>query len=214
LSTSWSMDTTSPTSTITPLPQATTNPRFLVSATGSDPLGSGGSPASGIASFALFVSTDGGPFALLATVPASSPSALFAGQVGHTYSFYSVATDNAGNTQPTPASAQATVQVITPLAVASISPVTPDPRNTPVLAINVTLSAMADPQGFDFHALSLTRNGGPNLVDAATTVTPITATGYLIGGLGGETAAGGTTSLASRAYYPQHPSSQPPRRSA
>ena len=42
----------------------------------------------------------------------ANPSALFTGQPGHTYGFYSVATDNAGNVQPTPTSAQATTQIV------------------------------------------------------------------------------------------------------
>jgi hypothetical protein len=41
-------------------------------------------------------------------------SATFTGQFGHTYGFYSVATDNVGNRQPTPTAAQATIQLIDP----------------------------------------------------------------------------------------------------
>ena len=47
------------------------------------------------------------------TVTPANPSATFTGQAGHTYGFYSVATDNAGNVQPTPTAAQATTQVVT-----------------------------------------------------------------------------------------------------
>ena len=65
LSTSWLMDTTPPTSTVSPLPQTTTATSFTVSVTGSDPIGSNGSTPSGIASFAIYVSTDGGAFTLL-----------------------------------------------------------------------------------------------------------------------------------------------------
>ena len=78
--------------------------------TASDPNGSGGSTPSGLASIAIYVSTDGGPFTLFTTVLPATPSATFTGQAGHTYGFYSVATDQAGNVQPTPATAQATIR--------------------------------------------------------------------------------------------------------
>ena len=112
LSTSWLMDTTPPTSTVGSLPAQTTSTSFLVSASGTDPNGSNGSTPSGIASFTLYVSEDGGPFSLFATVTPANPSALFTGQPGHTYGFYSIATDNAGNVQPTPLEAQATTEVV------------------------------------------------------------------------------------------------------
>ena len=112
MSTSWLMDTTPPSSTVGSLPSTTSNISVLVSVSGSDPNGSGGSTPSGIASFALYVSTDGGPFTLFVTVTPANPSALFTGQAGDTYGFYSVATDNAGNVQPTPGGAQATVQIV------------------------------------------------------------------------------------------------------
>ncbi len=59
----------------------------------------GGSPPSGLASFDIYSSTNGGAWSLWTSVPASSPSANFTGQSNTTYAFYSRATDNAGNTQ-------------------------------------------------------------------------------------------------------------------
>ncbi|MGO8897662.1 MAG: beta strand repeat-containing protein [Isosphaeraceae bacterium] len=112
MSASWLMDTTPPTSTVGSLPAQTTSTSFLVSASGTDPNGSNGSAPSGIASFALYVSVDGGAFTAFATVTPANPSALFTGQPGHTYGFYSVATDNAGNVQPIPSGAQATTEVV------------------------------------------------------------------------------------------------------
>ena len=41
-------------------------------------------------------------FSFWTTVTPANPSATFTGQTGHTYGFYSVATDAAGNVQPTP----------------------------------------------------------------------------------------------------------------
>ncbi len=111
LSTSWLMDTTPPTSSVNPLPSLTTLTSFLVTAAGTDPSGAGGSMPSGIASFAIYVSADGGPFTLFATVTPYVPSAVFVGTPGDTYGFYSVAKDEAGNVQPTPTEAQATTEV-------------------------------------------------------------------------------------------------------
>ena len=98
LSTSWLMDITPPTSAINPLPSQTTSTSFIVSVTASEP--SGASP--GIASIAIYDSVNGGAFTLFATVTPAHPSAAFTGQIGDTYGFYSIATDNLGNVQTTP----------------------------------------------------------------------------------------------------------------
>ena len=142
LSTSWLMDTTPPTSTVSPLAQTTTAASFTVSVTGSDPTGSNGSTPSGIASFAIYVSTDNGPYTLFATVTPANPSALFTGQPGHAYGFYSVATDNAGNVQPTP-SAQATTEVVSPAVDTTMSlQSSEDPSK---LGDSVTFTATVNP---------------------------------------------------------------------
>ncbi len=49
---------------------------------------------------------NGGPFAIWQN-QTKQTSAIYNGQLGHTYAFYTVATDNVGNVQPTPAQAQA-----------------------------------------------------------------------------------------------------------
>ncbi len=95
LSTQWLMDTTPPTSTISPLPQRETSLVFPVSVTGSD----GGSPASGVASYDIYSSTNGGTWTFWTNVPATSPTASFTGQSNTTYAFYSIAHDLAGNVQ-------------------------------------------------------------------------------------------------------------------
>ena len=122
MSASWLMDSTPPTSTVGLLPAQTTSTSFLVSAGGSDPNGSSGSAPSGIASFSLFVSEDGGGFSAFATVTPANPSALFTGESGHAYGFYSVATDNAGYVQPTPASAQQTVEIFQTATATTVTP--------------------------------------------------------------------------------------------
>lgn len=78
-----------------------------------------------MSSIAIFVSTDNGPFSLLTTVTPVNPTALFTGQPGNLYGFFSVATDNAGNVQPTPVAAQTTIEIVPALSVVAITPVAP-----------------------------------------------------------------------------------------
>ena len=72
----------------------------------------GGDALSGVRSYTIYVSTDGGEFEpwLEGT---TDTSATFSGRFGHTYSFYSVAVDNVGNEEPPPDSPDVTVHVRT-----------------------------------------------------------------------------------------------------
>jgi hypothetical protein len=75
--------------------------------------GSPGPGATSITSYAIYVSDNGGGFTpFLAQTTANS--ATFTGQFGHTYGFYSVATNNLGIAQPTPPTAQASTTVTSP----------------------------------------------------------------------------------------------------
>ena len=69
---------------------------FTVNWSGQDDPG-----GSGIAHYNVYVSDDDGPFTLWQS-NTTQTSATYTGQNGHTYGFYSVATDNVGNQQPTP----------------------------------------------------------------------------------------------------------------
>src|SRR5439155_2044684 len=80
---------------------------FTVSWSGQDDAG-----GSGIASFDVLVSDNGGAFTPLLQATTKT-STVFTGQVGHTYGFFTVATDNLGHRQATPAAAQATTLVTT-----------------------------------------------------------------------------------------------------
>lgn len=95
------VDTVAPTSSVSVL-AAFSKPSFLVSWSGTDDAG-----GSGIATYSVFVSDNGGPFTFFQNNTAQT-SATFNGAVGHVYGFYSVATDKAGNAQATPTAAQAT----------------------------------------------------------------------------------------------------------
>jgi len=68
---------------------------------------------SGVAAYDAFVSTDGGPFTPFQSATTAT-SAVFAGQDGHTYAFYTVASDNVGNRQATPTTAQASTRLTLP----------------------------------------------------------------------------------------------------
>ncbi len=98
-STTWLMDTTPPISKVNPLPSRGTSLSFPVAVTGSDPNAADGGPASGVASYTIFVSIDGGGWSKWTTVPAANPTATYTGASNTTYSFYSLATDLAGNVE-------------------------------------------------------------------------------------------------------------------
>ncbi len=95
------------TSSVTALPAYENSTGFTVAWSGTD-----ASNGSGVGSYAVYVSDNGGPYTawLQNTTLTSAP---FAGQNGHSYRFYSVATSNAGNVQATPAAAQASTMVDT-----------------------------------------------------------------------------------------------------
>ena len=107
-----------PTSTVTALPTVSTNPSITLSWSGSP--GSGGTS---ITSYTIYDQDDGGPFtAFLSNTTLTSTT--FNGTVGHTYGFFSVATNNAGRVQPTLSAAQST----TPTTVAGLLQQHRDPR--------------------------------------------------------------------------------------
>ncbi len=99
------IDSTRPTSSVIALPSSTTT-SFNVSWGGAD-------AGSGISSYDIYVSTDGGAFTLW-LAGATSTSATYAGSAGHTYGFFGVATDNVGNRMVTPANAQTSTTAYIP----------------------------------------------------------------------------------------------------
>jgi hypothetical protein len=99
------IDAGRPVSTIFGLPAVTNTASFLVQWSGADDVG-----GSGVGTFDVYVSDNGGVFTLWqSATPATS--AVYSAQNGHTYSFYSVATDNVGNRQTPPAGGQASTTV-------------------------------------------------------------------------------------------------------
>ncbi len=99
------VDTVAPTGSIDPL-FSFSPASFTVSWTTSHDNPGG----SGIASYSVYASDNGGPFLPL-LIDTTQTSIPFTGQEGHTYGFYCIATDNVGQVQVTPATAQMTTQV-------------------------------------------------------------------------------------------------------
>ena len=156
------------------------------------------------------MSEDGGAFTAFATVTPAKPSAFFTGQPGHTYGFYSIATDNAGNVQPTPSAAQQTVQIVPSLSISAITPVS-TPTNTAVSTIDVTFSEPINTSSLAPGALTLTDNGGANLINSGASLTLVSGTTatYSIGGLTGITEAEGNYTLTVNAADIQDQNSVP-----
>ena len=107
----------------------------MVSWSGSDNPG-----GSGLATYTEYVSDNGGLFSPLLT-RTTETSATFSGLNGHTYGFYSVATDHVGNQQPA-SSAQATTTVDSASPTSSVSAL---PSIESSLAFPITVNAN-DPQ--------------------------------------------------------------------
>jgi hypothetical protein len=93
-----------PVSSVSALPTFS-KPTFTLAWSGTDV----GGP--GIATYDIFVSDNGGPFTAFLTGTIQT-SATYSGLAGHSYSFYSVATDSDGNREVPPTSAQATTQTL------------------------------------------------------------------------------------------------------
>ncbi len=99
-----SIDADPPTSSVDPLPESSPV-QFTVSWSGADQNGSG------VASYDVYVSEDGGSFTVWQQ-GITTTSAIYTGVDGHTYGFFSVATDLVGFVQATPGAAQATTNVV------------------------------------------------------------------------------------------------------
>jgi hypothetical protein len=165
------VDTVAPTSSVASLPAFTNNPNIALSWSGSD-----GNTGSGIATYNVFVSDDGGAPTAFLTATAQT-SATFTGQDGHTYGFFSVATDNAGNRQPTPTSPQATTLVDTVPPTSSVAAL-PAFENTASFTVSWSGSDNPGGSGLATYDVFVSDNGGaPTALLTGTTQTSATFTG-------------------------------------
>ena len=176
-----------PTSSVVALPAAESSASFTVTWSGQDYVG-----GSGVADYEVYVSDDGGPVALFES-NTTATSATFTGEDGHTYSFYSVATDIGGNQQATPTTAQATTLVDLPPTATIVSPGA-NPLTTPVDQLTISFSKPV--AGLVLADLSLTLNGGANLLTASQTLTTSDGENYMLGNLASLTDNPGTYLLA------------------
>ncbi len=112
------IDKTAPLATVGALAPETTEP-FTVSWSGVDAL-------SGVLSYDVLVSVDGGPFTVWKAATTDT-SAVFAGEAGHTYGFAATATDRAGNHEALPAAPEATIRVAAPPQPPAPQPPAPQP---------------------------------------------------------------------------------------
>jgi hypothetical protein len=103
------LDVTAPVSSVTALPAAEiptgSTATFTVNWSGTD-------AGSGIASYNIYVSDNGGAFTLLQSA-VTNTSASYTGTLGHTYGFYSIATDKASNVEAAKTSADTSTTVTT-----------------------------------------------------------------------------------------------------
>ncbi|MDQ5846908.1 MAG: Ig-like domain-containing protein [Acidobacteriota bacterium] len=97
-------------------------------------------------------------------------------------------TDAAGNAPAGGASDAWTMDAAAPTV--DITDVTPDPRNTSVSSISIVFSEAVS--GFDLADLTLTRDGGANLLTGAQTLTTGDNITFTLGNLSGLTGTGGT----------------------
>ncbi len=163
------IDAGAPTSSVTALP-AFSPASFTVNWSGLDDSG-----GSGIAYYNVYASDDDGPFTLWQSATTQT-SAIYTGQGGHTYGFYSVATDNVGNTQPTPAAAQATTAVDAVPPTSSVLSL-PAFENPASFAISWSGSDNAGGSGIASYTIYDSDNGGsftPFLTNTTKTLATFT----------------------------------------
>ena len=108
------LDTQSPDSHIETGADTVHTAQFLVSWSGSD-------VGSAIAGYSVYVSDNGGAYTPWIE-NTTLTEATYAGQPGHTYAFYTVATDNAGNSEAAPAQADLTIRVTGDAAMTDTQP--------------------------------------------------------------------------------------------
>jgi len=148
----------------------------------------------------LALSLDGGPDLLTGTEWLDSPDDITwtispLGDItdaSGTYTFMLPAagsgiTDAAGNAMQLDASDTWVVDAQRPTA--DITDVAPDPRNSPVDAVEIVFSEAIS--GFDAGDLSLTRNGGQDLLTGGESLATTDNIVWTLSGLSGLTAAGG-----------------------
>jgi hypothetical protein len=158
---------------------------------------SGTDKGSGIALYSIYVSDNGGAYTVWQT-KVSTTSATYNGQTNHTYGFYSIATDNAGNVEPAKSAAEASTVVAgaSTTTALSASPLTANPGTAVTFTATVTPAAATGTVTFLNGAATLgqgTLSGGI----ASFTTSSLAAGSYSVTAVyGGNTVYAGSTSAA------------------
>ena len=154
------IDASTPTSSVATLPVSTTSTSIPLNWSGTS-----NQSSSGISTYNVYVSDDGGAFTPFLT-DTTATSATFNGQQGHTYGFYSVATNNAGTTQATPSAAQTSTTVLIPTTLTTVS-------GTGTFAGTGTLTATlpADGSGVADESVDFTLDNNGTITDLGTVTT-------------------------------------------
>jgi hypothetical protein len=148
------LDVDVPSSSVTALPARTLAGPFTASWTGTD-------KGSGVATYTVYVSDNGGDYTVFQN-GTSALSASFTGVTGHTYAFYSIATDGAGNHEAAKSSPDTTTAAVTQL--------TPLTSSTTLSASSTSITSGA--------SLALTASVSP---PAGTTTVPTGTITFLNG---------------------------------
>jgi len=162
------IDNAKPASQVQPLPSIVNSESFAVQWSGAD-------ADSGISNFSIFVSEDGGPFQLWLHNTIET-SAVFKGQQGKTYGFFSMARDLTGNVEKEKTVAEATTIINTDQS----SPVT-------------TATLSQSPNAAGWHNADVTVS--LNATDLGSGVKEISYAVKIGAHLGGETVSGGFVSI-------------------
>jgi hypothetical protein len=137
------LDVDAPVSKVAALPATapktgTTTP-FTVTWSGTD-------VGSGIATYTIYVSDNGGPFTVWQGA-VTTTSAVYNGQTNHTCGFYSIAKDGAGNVEAAKTTAEASIEIVgagTTTAL-MVTPTNPAPGQMVTLTATVTAAAGSSP---------------------------------------------------------------------
>jgi hypothetical protein len=180
------LDVTPPVSSVTKLPAAETTTAatdaFTVSWSGTD-------AGSGVGTYTIYVSDNGGAFNVWQNA-VTTTSASFTGTTGHTYGFYSIATDNVGNVEAAKTQADTSTEVEAPqppdfTVAPAIATVTVSAGSSGNVTINITpengfnqavtfsCSGLPAKSSCSFSPASVTPSG----TTVSTTTMTITTTG-------------------------------------
>lgn len=143
------VDGVAPTSAVLALPAATSVSTFDVSWGGQDSTG-----GSGLAYYDIYVSDNGAPFTVWKAATTDTVG-TFTGVYGHSYGFYSVATDKVGNVQAAAGSSQASLYVAPAPVLARLTTALRNPVSGQTMAFTVVVAAMDPALGIPTGTVTL-----------------------------------------------------------